>query len=82
MIARVAEVAALLTGRAEARPEDAVTWLHAQREALGVAGLAAYGARVDDVLEVVAAAKQASSMKANPIELDDATLAGILTESM
>ena len=82
VIARVAEVAALLTGRAEARPEDAVTWLHAQREALGVAGLAAYGARVDDEPEVVAAAKQASSMKANPIELDDATLAGILTESM
>ena len=82
LVARVAELAALVTGRAEAMAEDSVAWLHELRASTGVRGLAAYGVQVEHLPDLVAAARQASSMKANPIELDDAELSAILTRSL
>jgi alcohol dehydrogenase class IV len=44
--------------------------------------LSAYGIGRDDVPALVAQAKQASSMKANPIALSDADLTDVLTRAL
>jgi alcohol dehydrogenase class IV len=66
---RAAEIAALLTGVPEASAADGVAWLERLRAALRIPGLGAYGMADADVPAVVAAAAQASSMRANPIAL-------------
>jgi alcohol dehydrogenase class IV len=77
-LGRYDEVARIVTGTHAARAEDAVEWLEALVEELGVPKLAAYGARDEDVTRVVAAARQASSMQGNPIVLTDEELAEAL----
>ncbi|GEL71879.1 iron-containing alcohol dehydrogenase [Myxococcus virescens] len=79
---RVQELAALLTGRVDARAEDAVTWVDELRAALGVPGLGRYGLTEAQVPALVAKAKEASSMKANPLALTDAELAEIASRSL
>lgn len=82
VIAKLAEVAALLTGRDDAAPEEAGPWLQALRAELGLPGLAAYGIVAADVPDLVGQGRRASSMKANPVELTDAELGTILTRSL
>lgn len=79
---RIAEVAALLTGRPSASAEDAIVWLEALAKSLSVKGLGELG--LDDAVapDVVEAAKRASSMHANPIELTDDELHEILSRSL
>jgi len=79
---RFQEVAELLTGRPGARPEDAITWVRELRAALRVPGLGRCGLTEAQVPELVAKAKVASSMKANPLVLTDAELTEIATRSM
>ncbi|NOJ81507.1 iron-containing alcohol dehydrogenase [Myxococcus xanthus] len=81
-LSRVQELAVLLTGRADARAEDAVTWVDTLRAALGVPGLGRYGLTEAQVPALVAKAKEASSMKANPLVLTDAELAEIASRSL
>jgi alcohol dehydrogenase class IV len=78
---RFAEVAALLTGRADARPEDGIVWLQDLTQALAVPGLAAYGLAEAEVAAVVTATRRASSSRANPIELTDAEIGEIVARS-
>ncbi len=80
--ARFQELAARLTGRADARPEDAVAWVDSLRIALGIPGLGHYGLTEAQVPELVAKAKVASSMKANPLVLTDAELTEIALRSL
>jgi len=80
--ARFQELAARLTGRADARPEDAVAWVDSLRTALGIPGLGRYGLTESQVPELVAKAKVASSMKANPLVLTDAELTEIALRSL
>ncbi|HEX4934814.1 MAG TPA: iron-containing alcohol dehydrogenase, partial [Gemmatimonadaceae bacterium] len=77
-LARYTEVARVLTGNPAARAEDAAPWLAALVEQLGVPRLASFGVHAGDFPRVVAAARSASSMKGNPIVLDDAELAEVL----
>lgn len=79
---RFQEVAALLTGRLDARAEDALAWVEDLRAALRVPGLGRYGLTAAQVPALVAKAKAASSMKANPLVLTDAELTEIATRSM
>ena len=44
--------------------------------------LSSYGIGEDDVPALVAQAKQASSMKANPVALSDADLTDVLTRAL
>ena len=81
-LGRMSEIARLLTGEPTASPEAAVTWLDDLKEALRVPGLAHYGLTESQIPILVEAAKKASSMRANPITLTDAELAGILGRSM
>ena len=77
-LARFQEVAILLTGQPAATADDAVAWLQALARDLAIPSLAAYGYRADDAATVVAAAKAASSMKANPLPLSEDELRAIL----
>jgi alcohol dehydrogenase class IV len=81
-LARMPELAALLTGEPGAVAQDAVTWLTHLRSALGIPGLRQYGTTESDVADVVAGARRASSTKANPIELTEAELAEIVTRAL
>jgi alcohol dehydrogenase class IV len=81
-LARMSEVAGLLTGDPKESPEGLVAWLVELTKALGVPGLAHYGLNDSQIPALVDAAKAASSMRANPIALTDDELAGILASSL
>jgi alcohol dehydrogenase class IV len=81
-LARMDEVARLLTGDPMASPAGAVAWLMDLTMALGVPGLAHYGMTDSQIPVSVEAARKASSMRANPIALTDGELAGILARSL
>jgi len=80
-LARFQEVAVLLTGRADARAEDGISWVRELCQALGVPGLGRYGLTEADVPRLVTRAKAASSMKANPLPLTDEELTEIALHS-
>jgi len=78
-LVRFARVAALLTGRADARPEDAVEWIGELAAALHIAPLASYGCSRADFPRIGEMAKVASSMQGNPIELTSSELNEVLS---
>jgi alcohol dehydrogenase class IV len=73
-LARYEEVARMLTGRADALPEDGAVWLRALVDELEVPRLGEFGLAVGQVADVVAQAKRASSMQGNPVALTDEEL--------
>jgi alcohol dehydrogenase class IV len=79
---RYDEVARLLTGRPAATADDAVPWLHELVGALKIPPLSAYGIGSADFPAIVAAAGNASSMKANPIALTPGELTAILERAL
>jgi alcohol dehydrogenase class IV len=79
---RFQEVAALLTGHPEARAEDGIAWLEELCRALGVPGLRRYGLTEAELPELVARARAASSMKANPLTLTDEELTELALRSL
>lgn len=82
-LARMTEVASLLTGQPDATPEEAIRWLQDLTAALSIPGLASYGLDDDaEIAEVVTAAQKASSMRGNPIELTDQEVSEIVTRSL
>ena len=81
-LARYREVAALLTGEASAEIEDGLAWIESLRRALEIPPLARYGMRAADVARLCAKARDASSMKGNPLVLTDAELSQIADEAL
>lgn len=79
---RYSELARLLTGRADASPEDAVCWLSERVREFGLPTLAALGLSPADAPELIARARRASSMRGNPVELTEEELDAILRESL
>jgi len=79
---RFDEAAALLTGDQSAAAHDGIQWLYRLLGDLCVAPLSRFGLVSADVPSVVAHARKASSMKANPIELTDEELTEILTRAI
>ncbi|MCI0534634.1 MAG: iron-containing alcohol dehydrogenase [Verrucomicrobiales bacterium] len=75
---RFDEVARLLTGRDDARADDAVRWTGELCGALSVSPLRAYGVSARDFPSVVEKASAASSMKSNPLALTPLELDEIL----
>jgi len=82
LLKRFDEIAEILTEQAGAKAQDAVSWIQQLCEALAVPGLRKYGLQEDDIKRIADKAKQASSMKGNPIELADDELAGILRKGL
>ncbi len=81
-LARIEELGPLLTADADAGADRAIDWLRDLTSALHVPGLASYGLGATDIDEVVAATQRASSMRANPIDLDDAEVDEIVRRSL
>lgn len=79
---RFDEVAGFLTGDGAAAAEAGVAWISALVADLAIPGLATYGIAQSDVGTLVDAARKASSMRANPIELTDAELWTILERAL
>ena len=77
-LARYDEVARLLTGKGDARAEDASMWLRELGEDLAITGLSAYGVLEEDIPRIAAEARRASSMQGNPTVLTDEELAEAL----
>jgi alcohol dehydrogenase class IV len=81
-LSRFQEVAVLLTGKSEARAEDAIAWVKELCQALSVPGLRRYGLTEAEVPRLVEKARVASSMKANPLVLTDEELTEIAIRSL
>jgi len=79
---RYDEVARLLTGRPQATAEDGAAWTAELCRALRIPPLRAWGVAESEVAAVVEKARQASSMKANPIPLTEAELCQVLSEAL
>jgi alcohol dehydrogenase class IV len=79
---RYDEVARLLTGRPQATADDGVTWAAELCRALQIPPLRTWGLAKSDVAAVVDKARQASSMKANPVPLTEAELRQVLSEAL
>ncbi len=82
VVERMAEVAAWLTGRADAGPEQAASACDRLAAELGIAGLSAWGIGGTEVGTIVAKAASASSMKGNPIGLTAAELEAVLVAAL
>jgi alcohol dehydrogenase class IV len=81
-LARYREIAAIVTGRPDADAVDGVDWVAGLVHALSIPGLSRWGATEADVEALVAKARAASSMKGNPIELEEEELAEIARASL
>jgi alcohol dehydrogenase class IV len=79
---RYGEVGRLLTGNASAQADDGVSWVAELVRDLRIAGLSAYGVAQEHIDELVARAVQASSMKANPIQLTTQELASVVEAAL
>jgi alcohol dehydrogenase class IV len=82
VLPRFTTVARLLTGDPAASAEDGVAWIDTLVRELGVPRLGAYGLTPADVPAVAAQAARASSMKANPIQLETEELERILAAAI
>jgi len=80
MIARFDEVARILTGDPTAVAEDAIRWVADLGRTLSLPPLRKFGISSSRIEEIVQKAKNASSMKGNPIELTESELAAILEQ--
>jgi len=79
---RYQRVAALLTGRPDAAAEDGTEWLRALAADLDIPPLRRYGVASQHVPQLIEHAARASSMKANPVLLTPAELAGIVEAAL
>jgi alcohol dehydrogenase class IV len=79
---RFEKVARLLTGRANAIPEDGIAWARETCQELDIPPLADYGVNERDVPALIAEAAKASSMKGNPLVLSPEELGEVLIRSL
>jgi alcohol dehydrogenase class IV len=79
---RYAEVARILTGRADAAPEDGAQAAAALAADLGIPPLSHWGLREADLETVADSAARASSMAGNPVVLDAETRTAILRRAL
>ncbi|HVJ17729.1 MAG TPA: iron-containing alcohol dehydrogenase [Polyangiaceae bacterium] len=82
VLARYETVARVLTGKPDARAEDAAAWAEELVSELRIPALRSYGMSASDIPDIVAKARQASSMKGNPIALEEAELGAILERAL
>ena len=80
--ARFDELAQLLTADPHAHAVDAIRWVRGLCAELQVPGLSSYGMREADVPQLVSKAKQASSMRGNPLTLSDEELTRIASQAL
>ena len=76
------ELARILTGNENAVAEDAIVWTENLVSELQIPALSSFGLKEDDFAILVEKAKVASSMKGNPVVLNDEQLTWILEKSL
>ncbi len=81
-LSRFTEVSRLLTGNADAQPEDGVRWLQELCADLQISPLGKYGVTAADFPAIIAQSKVSSSMKGNPVALSDQELQSILEQAV
>lgn len=79
---RYEQIACILTGEADAMPDDGAAWLAALCKKLAVGKLRHYGLDQGQIPELVAKAARASSMKANPLPLTTKELTEIAERAL
>jgi len=82
VLSRYDEVARLLTGKGSATADEGVKWVRQFVGDLQIKPLGTYGVREEHVVDLVAKAANASSMKANPVALTPEELAGALRQAL
>ncbi len=80
--AKFAEVARLVTGRADATPREAVAVLRELVARVRIPGLASYGVRAEHAADIARKAQATSSMKGNPVALSDEALAQVVVAAL
>ncbi len=80
-VAKFDELAQILTGSTLAKAEDVIVWADNLMAELKIPSLSKFGLSENDFPELIKKAKNASSMKGNPVELDDEQLHWILEKS-
>jgi len=81
-LARYRETAVLLTGQAEATVEDGVAWVRQLGQRLNVRPLGGMGFDAAQTDDAVSKARQASSMKGNPVALTEEELTDIYSKAL
>jgi alcohol dehydrogenase class IV len=81
-LTRYKDVARLLTGLAEAKEEDAITWVRNTVTELCIPSLSTYGITRKHTAILVEKSTHASSMKANPIALTTSELSETLESAL
>lgn len=80
-IARYTQIARWLTARPKAKAEEGILWLREISEEFSIPPLRAYGITPADFPAIAAQARKASSMKGNPIELNEEEMFSILANA-
>ncbi|HPF51304.1 MAG TPA: iron-containing alcohol dehydrogenase [Draconibacterium sp.] len=81
-LSKYTELAQILTGSSLAKAEDGIVWAETLIRELGIPPLSSFEITENDFPELVAKAKVSSSMKGNPVELDNSQLTWILEKSL
>jgi len=81
-LSKYTELAQILTGSSLAKAEDGIVWAENLISELNILPLSSFGIKESDFPELVAKAKVSSSMKGNPVELDEDQLLWILEKSL
>ncbi|WP_372949714.1 iron-containing alcohol dehydrogenase [Mariniphaga sp.] len=76
------KVAQILTGNLNAKAEDGIQWTAEMVKALRIPSLSAFGLSSSDFPDLVEKAKKASSMKGNPVLLNNKQLTEVLEKSV
>jgi alcohol dehydrogenase class IV len=82
ILARYDEVALILTGDAQAEADDGVDWVKRLCEDMDIPSLSEFGLTVQAFPQLVQKARNASSMKGNPVSLSERELATILERAL
>jgi alcohol dehydrogenase class IV len=82
VLARYAEVAALLIGREDVTAQDGVEWVGHVCDELNIPGLSRHGVDTGGFSELIESAERSSSMRGNPISLTHAEMRLILEASL
>ena len=81
-LTRFDEIGRILTQDSSASAANAVEWIAQLCQTIGLPGLRNYGLAEKDFSEIVAKARKASSMKGNPVELQDEELFEVLRSAL
>ncbi len=81
-LSKYQEAARILTGNPSAQLNDVIDWTENFISELGIPSLSHYGLAHKHFPELVRKAKNASSMKGNPVELNDDQLTAILGQAL